>query len=91
MSRCESSGVGLSCAACQTSALVSETYFQVQVVGGFPGRAVDGSLGGEVQRVKEVVTLDLERAAQLQQSVTDPTRPVVDQLSEEFAGVSLVS
>lgn len=50
------------------------------MVHGFSGGAVDVALGGEFQRVKEFVTLDLERAAQLQQGVTDPTRPVVHQL-----------
>lgn len=59
------------------------TYFEMEVVHGFFGGAVDGSLGGELQRVKEFVTLDLERTAQLQQGVTDSTRPVVHQLDGE--------
>lgn len=59
----------------------------MKVVDGFFGGAVDGSLSGEFQRVKEVVTLDLKGAAQLQQSVTDPTRPVVDQLGQRRGGV----
>lgn len=53
------------------------------MVQGFLGGAVDAALGGEFQRVKEFVTLDLERAAQFQQGVTDPTRPVVHQLDGE--------
>lgn len=52
----------------------------MEVVDGLFGGAVDGTLGGEFQRVEEVVTLDLQRAAQLQQGVTDPTGPVVDEL-----------
>lgn len=62
------------------------TYFEMEVVHGFFGGAVDGSLAGELQRVKEFVTLDLEGTAQLQQGVTDPTRPVVHQLGGGWGG-----
>lgn len=55
----------------------------MEVVDGFLRAAVDGSLGGEFQRVEEFVTLDLQRAAQLQQRVADPTGPVVDELDGE--------
>lgn len=57
-----------------------KTHFEMEVVDGFFRGAVDGSLGGEFQRVEQFVTLHLERAAQLQQGVTDLTRPVVQEL-----------
>lgn len=48
----------------------------------FVGGAVDGAFCGELQRVEECLTLDTERAAQLQQGVADPTGPVVHQLEK---------
>lgn len=44
---------------------ICETYFEVQVVHVFVWGAVDGSFGGELQGVEEIVTLDTEGARQL--------------------------
>ena len=46
------------------------------------GGAVDWSLGGEAEGVEQRLALDSDWTAQLQQSVADPTRPVVHQLQE---------
>lgn len=48
----------------------------------FVGGAVDGAFCGELERIKETVTLDTEGAAQLKQGVADPTGPVVHQLEK---------
>lgn len=44
--------------------------------------AVDGSFGGELQWVKEILTLESERALQIEQGVADSTGPVVHKLDE---------
>lgn len=43
-----------------------DSHPEFQVVHVFVHSAVDGAFGGELQRVKESVSLDTERAAQLQ-------------------------
>lgn len=48
----------------------------------FVGGAVNGAFCGELQGVKEIVTLDTEGTAQLKLGVADPTGPVVHQLEK---------
>lgn len=49
----------------------------------FVGRAVDWSFCGELQWVKDSVSPDTERAAQLQEGVADPTGAIVHQLGKK--------
>lgn len=59
---------------------VACTHFEMEAVHVAVRGAVDGALGGELQRVKQIVALGGEGAAQLQQGVADPTGPIVHQL-----------
>lgn len=60
-----------------------DAHFEITVVQVFVRRAVDGTFCVELERVKEIVTLDAKRAVQLQQGVANPTGAVVDELGKK--------
>lgn len=58
-------------------------YFEVEMVHGVVGGAVEGAFSGELQGIKESLTLDSEGAAQLKEGVANPTGPVIHQLEKD--------